>query len=54
MKKKTRRVLGVLGMIVAILGGIAWFTNQYIPAATFLWGGAALIVIKLNKNRRQK
>jgi hypothetical protein len=53
MKKKTRRVLGVLGMIVAILGGIAWFTNQYIPAA-FLWGGAALIVIKLNKNIRQK
>jgi hypothetical protein len=39
-------------MFMAILGGIAWFTNQIIPAA-ILWGLAALIVIKLNKKRSQ-
>jgi hypothetical protein len=52
MKKRTRRFLGIVGMMIAILGGIAWFANQIMPAI-ILWGIAAFLVIKLNKKKAQ-
>ena len=49
---KYRQVIGLLGMIVAILGGVAWFIQQNI-IAIILWGAAGLIVLKLNKRDRK-
>jgi hypothetical protein len=46
------QVIGLLGMIVAILGGVAWFIQQNI-IAIILWGAAGLILLKLNKRDRK-
>ena len=40
--------IGILGMIFAVLGGIAWFMQQNI-IAIILWGAAGSILLKLNK-----
>ena len=40
--------MGILGMAVAVLGGVAWFFGQYIPAA-ILWALAFLVLLRLNK-----
>jgi hypothetical protein len=39
-------------MAFAVLGGVAWFFQFYIPAA-MLWGAAMVIVFSLNKRRKQ-
>ena len=46
-----RQAIGILGMIFAILGGIAWFLRQNI-VAIMLWGVAGLIILKLNKRTK--
>ncbi|HJT49064.1 MAG TPA: hypothetical protein VJ729_12855 [Nitrososphaeraceae archaeon] len=48
---KYKQAIGILGMIFAALGGLAWFIQQNI-IAIILWGAAGLIVIKLNKDNR--
>lgn len=48
---KYKQVIGVLGMIFAALGGVAWFMQQNI-VAIILWGAAGLILFKLNKRNR--
>lgn len=50
MKFGRRQSKGIIGIIMAVLGGVAWFYQMYIPAAV-LWGGAAVIVMSLNKRR---
>ena len=47
-----RQVIGILGMIFAVLGGAAWFVQQNI-IAIILWGAAGLILLKLNKRNRE-
>ena len=49
---KNRQVMGILGMIFAVLGGIAWYIQQNI-IAVILWGSAGLILLKLNKRNRK-
>jgi hypothetical protein len=48
---KYKQALGILGMIFAALGGLAWFIQQNI-IAIILWGAAGLVLIKLNKRSR--
>jgi hypothetical protein len=48
---KYRQGIGILGMIFAILGGVAWFIQQNV-IAIILWGSAGLILLKLNKRNR--
>ncbi|MFL6460392.1 MAG: hypothetical protein ACJ71J_05515 [Nitrososphaeraceae archaeon] len=48
---KYRQGMGILGMIFAILGGVAWFIQQNV-IAIILWGSAGLILLKLNKRNR--
>jgi hypothetical protein len=50
---KTRQILGIVGIVMALLGGVAWFFQQKIPAF-MLWGGAALIMFNLNKRTKKK
>jgi hypothetical protein len=47
-----RQVKSIVGMAFAVLGGVAWFFQLYIPA-TILWAAAMVIVFSLNKRRRQ-
>lgn len=47
---KRRQATGIVGMVLAVLGGVAWFYGQYIPAA-ILWIGATGIVFNLNKRK---
>jgi hypothetical protein len=49
---KYRQAMGILGMIFAVLGGVAWFLQQNI-VAVILWGSAGLILLKLNKRNRK-
>ena len=48
-----RQAIGILGMIFAVLGGVAWFLRQNI-VAIMLWGVAGLIILKLNKRARTR
>jgi hypothetical protein len=46
-----RQAKGIAGMALAVLGGIAWFYQLYIPAAV-AWAGAVVVLISLNRRRR--
>jgi hypothetical protein len=46
-----RQFKGIAGMTLAVLGGVAWFYQLYIPAAVS-WGGAIVILMSLNRRRR--
>jgi len=50
---RRRQARAIVGMALAVLGGVAWFYAQYIPAA-ILWGAAALIVFMQNKNTKKR
>jgi hypothetical protein len=45
--------IGILGMIIAIAGGIVWFFQQRLLALV-LWGVAVIIILKINKQRKTK
>jgi hypothetical protein len=45
--------IGILGMILAITGGIVWFFQQRFLALV-LWGVAVIIILKINKQRKTK
>jgi len=47
-----RQVKSVVGMAFAVLGGVAWFYELYIPAV-MLWGTAMVIVFTLNKRKKE-
>jgi len=46
-----RQAIGILGIIFAVTGGIAWFFQQTI-FAVMLWGVAGIILLKLNRKSR--
>ena len=48
-----RQAIGILGMIFAIVGGIAWFFQQTF-FAIMLWGAAGIILLKLNKKKNKR
>lgn len=50
---KTKQILGIIGILMAVVGGIAWFFQQKLPAL-MLWGGAAMIMFRLNKRAKKK
>jgi len=50
---KTKQILGILGIFMAVLGGVAWFFQEKLPAI-ILWGGAAMIMFQLNKRSKKK
>jgi hypothetical protein len=50
---KTKQILGILGILMAVVGGVAWFFQQKLPALV-LWGGAAMIMFRLNKRKKNK
>jgi hypothetical protein len=45
--------IGILGMILAIAGGIVWFFQQTLLALV-LWGVAVIIILKIDKQRKTK
>jgi hypothetical protein len=50
---KTKQILGIIGILMAVVGGVAWFFQQKLPALV-LWGGAAMIMFRLNKIKKNK
>ena len=50
---KTKQILGIIGILMAVVGGVAWFFQQKLPAL-MLWGGAAMIMFRLNKRAKKK
>lgn len=48
---KQKKFLGIVGAVFAIGGGITWFLHQYL-VSMLLWGAAGLILLKLNKAKR--
>ncbi len=48
-----RKAIAIIGMFFAVAGGAAWFLGQNIPAF-ILWGVAIIIILKINKRRRNK
>ncbi|MGH9911339.1 MAG: hypothetical protein ACRD5J_19660 [Nitrososphaeraceae archaeon] len=48
---RRRQAIGILGMVFAVAGGIAWFFRQNF-VAIMLWGVAGLILFKLNKRKK--
>jgi hypothetical protein len=49
---KKKQILCILGMCLAVGGGITWFYHQYLSSA-FLWAIAGIILLKLNKTRNR-
>jgi hypothetical protein len=47
-----RQAKGIIGMAMAVLGGIAWYFGLQV-AAFVLWGGAVVIMFSLNRRRRR-
>ena len=47
-----KKILGIVGAILAIGGGITWFLHQNL-VSVLLWGAAGLILLKLNKAKRK-
>ncbi len=50
--RRRRQATGIAGMGLAVLGGVAWFFQLYIPAAV-AWGGAFIILMSINQRRRR-
>lgn len=48
---KQKKILGIVGAVLAIGGGITWFLHLYL-VSVLLWGAAGLILLKLNKAKR--
>ncbi|HKU49211.1 MAG TPA: hypothetical protein VJP79_04625 [Nitrososphaera sp.] len=47
-----RQALGIAGMVLAILGGVAWFYGQQIPGI-IAWVGAFILALRLNKKKKR-
>jgi hypothetical protein len=51
---KQKQAIGILGMVFAVAGGIAWFFQEARIPALILWGIAIIIIFKLKGKRRTK
>ena len=51
MRFGRRQALGIVGIVLAVGGGIAWFYGQNI-LGVIAWGAAFLLVLRLNKKRK--
>ena len=49
---RQKQAIGILGMIFASAGGIAWFFQAAVPAL-ILWGIAIIIIFKLKRKRKK-
>jgi hypothetical protein len=49
---KQKQAIGIVGMIFALAGGIAWFFQAAIPALV-LWGVAIIIIFKSKQKNKQ-
>ena len=49
---KQKKILGIVGAILAIGGGITWFLHQNL-VSVLLWGAAGLILLKLTNSTMQ-
>ena len=49
---KQKKILGIVGAVLAIGGGITWFLHPSL-VSVLLWGAAGLILLKLNKTKRK-
>jgi 4-hydroxybenzoate polyprenyltransferase len=49
---RQKQAIGILGMIFASAGGIAWFFQAAVPAL-ILWGVAIIIIFKLKRKRKK-
>lgn len=47
-----RQITGILGIVLAVAGGVAWFYGQNI-LGVIAWAAAFLVVLKLNKKKRK-
>ncbi|HEU4821980.1 MAG TPA: hypothetical protein VFS97_01005, partial [Nitrososphaeraceae archaeon] len=48
---RQKQAIGILGMIFASAGGIAWFLHAAVPALV-LWGIAIIIIFKLKRKKK--
>ena len=46
-----RQGTGILGMVLAVAGGVAWYFGQNI-LALLSWAAAFIILLRLNKKKR--
>ncbi|HEY8139994.1 MAG TPA: hypothetical protein VIE86_02820 [Nitrososphaera sp.] len=51
MRLGKRQGMGILGMVLAVAGGAAWYFGQHI-LAVFSWAAAFVILLRLNKKKR--
>ena len=47
---RQKQAIGIIGMIFALAGGIAWFLQAVIPAL-MLWGVAIIIIFKMKRRK---
>ena len=45
--------MGIVGIVLAVGGGIAWFYGQNV-LGVIAWGAAFLLVLRLNKKKKHK
>jgi hypothetical protein len=50
---RQKQAIGILGIVFAVAGGVAWFFQQHIPAV-MLWGVAIIVMLKLNKRGQRR
>lgn len=49
----TKKILGITGFGLAILGGYLWIINQY-PLSLIVWGFTLLIILRLNRMKKNQ
>jgi hypothetical protein len=47
----TKKILGIAGFGLAILGGYLWVINQF-PLSLIIWGFTFLIILRLNRMKK--
>ena len=47
----TKKILGIAGFGLAILGGYLWMINQF-PLSLIIWGFTFLIILRLNRMKK--
>ncbi len=47
----SKKILGIAGFGLAILGGYLWMINQF-PLSLIIWGFTFLIILRLNRMKK--
>ncbi len=47
----TKKILGIIGFGLAIVGGYLWMINQF-PLSLIIWGFTFLIILRLNRMKK--